>query len=204
MSDKSHNLLTHPMTLAQPYRKTGQMKKVSISIILIMAIIAAGGYLLYQYMLPRIIAKAVVADSLPDYIPKRLQTKVEAIRVPLNHGTEAMVQKMHDSQIPLEEVLEAVDNISEEQAYAFLDEINKIKPTNTNQVFDVLKKHLSTDFDLEVFREPFNEYFEMTQINNAIAYANLNRRSNDVDISTAKAIFKKIIVEKEKEVISKR
>ena len=39
----------------------------------------------------------------------------------------------------------------------------------------------------------------MKQIRNAIAYANLNRKSNDVDITTAKAILKKIIIEKEKE-----
>jgi hypothetical protein len=179
------------------------MKKI-FSILMIIAILAVGGYLLYRSLMPKIIAEAMVAESLPNYIPKRLKNKVEAIRTPLNEGTEAMLEKMHASEIPLDDVLNAVDNITEEQAYSFLDELNKKQPDNPNEVFDVAKKHFPTEFDLEVFREPFNKHFEMNQINNALAYANMNRKSNDVDIATAKAIFKKIIVEKEKEGLSNR
>jgi hypothetical protein len=115
-----------------------------------------------------------------------------------------MLQKMHGSEISVDQVLEAVDDISEYEAYKFLDELNTTKPSKTNEVFDLAKKHFSTDFDLEVFREPFNKHFDIDQINNAIAYANLNRKSNDVDIVTAKAILKKIIVQKEEEVSRKR
>ena len=176
------------------------MKKIFASL-LILAVLGAGGYLLYRSVVPQIIARAVVADSLPGYIPKRLQTKVDAIRMPLNKGAEAMLRKMHSSDIPVDQVLEVVDNISEKEAYAFLDDLNASRPASTNEVFDLAKKHFSADFDLEVFREPFNKHFEMKQINNGIAYANLNRRSNDVDIATAKAILKKIILEKEKEIM---
>lgn len=179
------------------------MKKI-ITALLILAVLGVGGYLLYRSLVPKIIAKAVVSDSLPDYIPKRLQTKVEAIRTPLNKGTEAMLRKMHASEISVDEVLNAVDDISEKEAYAFLDEVNTTKPSNTDEVFDVAKKHFSTNFDLEMFREPFNQHFDMDQINNAIGYANLNRKSNDIDILTAKAILKKIIIEKDKEVLRKQ
>ena len=179
------------------------MKKI-ITALLILTVLGVSGYLVYRSLVPQIIARAVVSDSLPGYIPKRLQTKVEAIRTPLNEGTEAMLQKMHASEIPVDQVLEAVDDISEEEAYAFLDELNTTKPSNSNEVFDVAKKHFSTDFDLELFREPFNKHFDMDQINNAIAYANLNRKSNDVDIVTAKAILKKIIVQKEEDLLRKR
>lgn len=175
------------------------MKRI-ITGLLILAVFVIGGYLLYKSYAPQMIANAVVADSLPDYIPKRLKTKVEAIRRPLNKGADAMLRKMHASDIPVDQVLKAVDDISEDEAYAFLDEMNAANPVNTDEVFDLAKEHFSTDFDLEVFREPFNQHFEMKQINDAIAYANLNRKSNDVDITTAKAILKKIIIEKEKEV----
>jgi hypothetical protein len=180
------------------------MKKILFPIIIMIIVLAVGGYFLYRSLMPKIIAEAVVSESLPGYIPKRLQTKVEAIRAPLNRGTEAMVEKMHESDIALDEVLEAVDNISEEEAYAFLDDLNKRKPSNTDEVFDLAKKHFPTDFDPEVFRAPFNRYFDIRQIKDGIAYANLNRKSNDVDITTAKAILKHIIIEKEKEVISKQ
>ena len=175
------------------------MNKVVLTL-LIVSILCVGAYVLYRAIMPKIIAEAVVSDSVPDYIPKRLQTRVEAIKTPINKGAEAMIQTMHESNIPLEKVLETVDNITEEQAYAFLDEVNKSQPATTNEVFDLAKKHFSTEFDPEVFREPFNQHFKIKQIRNGLAYANVNRRSNDVDITTAKAILKKIIVEKEKEV----
>lgn len=180
------------------------MKRFLTAFILVMTILIAGGYFLYKQLVPGIIAGAVVSDSLPGYIPKRIQVKMEAIRKPINKGTEALVVEMHDSNIPLQDVLKTVDNITEEQAYQFLDHLNAAKPTSTNEVFDVAKEHFDTPFDMEVFRQPFNEHFEMNQIRKALVYANLNRKSNDVDMATAKAIFKKILLEKEKEVLKKR
>jgi hypothetical protein len=175
------------------------MKKVLL-ILLTLSILCLGAYVLYRTIMPKIIAQAVVSDTLPDYIPKRLKTRVESMKTPINKGAEAMIQTMHHSNIPLEKVLETVDNITEDQAYAFLDEVNKTQPSTPNEVFDLAKKHFPAEFDPEVFREPFNQHFKIKQIRNALAYANMNRRSNDVDITTAKAILKKIIVEKEKEV----
>ena len=175
------------------------MKKV-VLILLILASVGAGVYVLYRNVVPKMIAQAVVSDSLPGYIPKRLKTRVEAIKTPINKGADAMIQTMHKSNIPVETILETVDNVTEEQAYAFLDEVNEIQPSSTNEVFDLAKKHFPAEFDPEPFRQPFNQHFSMKQIRNGLAYANMNRRSNDVDISTAKAILKKIIIEKEKEV----
>lgn len=175
------------------------MKKV-VYTLLIASLFGLGVYVLYRAVMPKIIAEAVISDSLPGYIPKRLQTRVEAIKTPINKGAEAMLETMHRSDIPLEKVLETIDGITEKQAYSFLDEVNKTQPATTNDVFDLAKKHFPAEFDPEVFREPFNQHFTMKQIRNGLAYANMNRRSNDVDITTAKAILKKIIMEKDKEV----
>lgn len=178
------------------------MKRFLLISAVILLCLSLGGYYLYR-MMPDVIAEAIVSESMPEYIPKRLQPRVEAIRKPINKGTQAMIERMHDSEISLDEVLKAVDNISEDQTHAFLDEIAQASPTSTDEVFDVAKKHFPTDFDAEVFREPFKKHFELKQIRNAIAYANLNRKSNDVDIATAKAILKKIIIEKDKELAEK-
>lgn len=175
------------------------MNKILISLAIV-AIVGVGVYVVYRAVMPELIAEATFSESLSDYIPKRLKTRVEAIKNPINKGAEAMIQKMHASHIPLDEVLETVDNITEEQAYAFLDEVNAVKPATKDEVFDLFKKHFPTEFDVEAFREPFTEHFEMKQIKNALAYANMNRHSNDVELATAKAILKKLIIDKEKEV----
>jgi hypothetical protein len=155
-------------------------------------------------MMPEIIAEAMVSDEIPEYIPRRFQTRVEAIRKPINKGTEAVIEKMHDSEVPMQKVLEAVDNITEEQAYGFLDEFDSSNPTSTDEIFNLAKKHFPTDFNPEIFREPIKKHFEFNQIKGALEYASLNRRSNDIDLATAKAIFKKIITEKEKEVLAEK
>ena len=174
------------------------MKKIAI-LILVTGVLAVGAYSLYRSLLPEIIADAVVSDSMPSYIPKRLQNQVEQIRKPLNEGTEAVVRKIQQSEIPLSELLDAVDNISERQANAFLDEVNAKRPSTTNEFFDLAKRHFPAGFDPEVLREPFNKHFTMEQIESALKYANINRKTNDVDFQTAKAIVKKILREKQQQ-----
>jgi len=176
------------------------MKRFLLISLVILVALAAGGFYIYRTVMPGLIADAVTSDTSPEYIPKRIQNRVEAIRKPINKGTEAIIEKMHASEIPVQDVLSAVDNITEDQAHAFLDEVNEVKPESTDEFFDVAKRHFDTDFDPEVFREPFKKHFKIDQLRSAVKYANLNRTSNDVDITTAKAIVKKIILEKEKEV----
>lgn len=179
------------------------MKKVIVFVIIIV-LLAAGAYTLYRTVMPTLVAEAVVSESTPDYIPKRLQTRVESVRKPLNQGTEALLKEMHAAEIPVDKVLTTIDNVTEEDAYAFLDELNREKPSTTDEVFDLAKKHFPTDFDPEVFREPFKRHFTIAQIRKGISLANLNRRSPEIDITTAKAIVKRIIVEKEKELRGNR
>ena len=174
------------------------MKNLLITIAVIFALLGLAGYVFYRSYMTDIIARAVVSESLPPYVPKRLQRRVEKMKAPLNKGTEAMLKKMHESDIPLERVLTAVDKTTEEQAYAFLDELNASKPATTDEVFDIAKKYFSDDLDIEVFRQPFNEHVTMKQVRTAIAYANSNRKENNVDIATGKAILKKILIEKDK------
>lgn len=165
-----------------------------------MVIVGIGAFVVYRAVMPQLVAEATVSESLSNYIPKRLKTRVDAIKNPINAGVEAMIKEMHASEIPVEHVIMTIDNITEGQTYAFLDAVNASKPATPNEVFDLLKEHFPAEFNTEAFRQPFNEHFEMKQIRRAFAYANMNRQSNDVDFATAKAIVKKLIIEKEKEV----
>lgn len=174
------------------------MKRLLVVTLVILSALGLSAYFFYRSCMADIIARAVISESIPSYVPSQIQKRLEKIRAPLNKGTEAVLKKMHESEIPLDQVLKAVDNTTEEQAYAFLDEVNSSKPGSTNQVFDIAKKYFSADFDIEVFREPFNEHITMKQVRIAIAYANANRKEKNIDVVTEKAIVKKILVEKEK------
>jgi hypothetical protein len=175
------------------------MRKFLLLVIVVMVVAGIGGYVFYRYYFTDFVARVIVTESVPAYIPKRMKSKIEAMSAPLNKGTEAMLSNMHHSQISIDQVLNVVEHTSEEQAYNLLDELNEAKPTHTDEVFDIAKKHVSADFDLEVFRQSFNDHVNMKQIRQAINYANLNRKTNDVEFTTAKAIVKKILLQKEKE-----
>jgi hypothetical protein len=176
------------------------MKKKFLVALVLLALLSFGGYhLFYKTLVTGMIADAVTADSLPDYIPKRIQSRIQGISKPINKGAEAMLKQMHTSDIPVEEMLSVIDATSDEQVYALVDELNSVRPRTTDEVFTIAKRHISAGFDAEVFRKPFNDHITMQQIRKALFYADQNRKTHDLDFATAKAIVKKILLEKEKE-----
>ena len=176
------------------------MRKLILSLIVVMLIVSIGGYYLYRNHFTDMIAQAVVAESLPAYMPKRMQKRIQAIGEPINKGAEAILQEMQASDIPMEEMLSVIDNTTEEQAYNLLDELNSREPKSVNEVFSIAKKHISADFDIEIFRQPFNEHLNMKQIQKGLRHANQNRKMQALDFTTAKIILRKILLEKEQEI----
>jgi hypothetical protein len=77
--------------------------------------------------------------------------------------------------------------------------LKQSKPNTTNAVFDLAKKHMAPDFDIEIFRKPFNDNVTIRQVNQLIRYVSTNRRSKNLDIKTTKVIFKKLLLQKEAE-----
>jgi hypothetical protein len=163
-----------------------------------MGILGTSAFVFYKLYFPGLVAEVVTGNKIPPYIPKRMQNKIEAIRVPLNNGTSEFVKKIHKADIPMEKVIDVIDVIKEEDANALLHELNQTKPQTTNEVFNIMKKHLPENLDVEVFRKPFNEHFTMNTIRQAIAYGNTNKRAKTLDFETTKAIVKQIVEEKEK------
>lgn len=162
-------------------------------------LLAVTAFYFYTHYFADFVAEAVVADQLPSYIPKRMQAKIQALSKPINEGAEAMLVEMDSSDIPMEKVLSVIDRTNEKKAYSILDEINSMQPQTTDEVFDIAKRHVSTDFDIEIFRQPFNDHVDMKQVRKAIDFANQNRKTHDLEFNTAKAILRKILTQKEKE-----
>src|SRR5688500_18171351 len=137
------------------------MKRFLFFFILLCLAVAIGGYIFYKSYLPGIIAKAIVNDATPTYIPTRIMNKVDELRAPFNKGADEMIAEMKRNNIELNDVLVLVDNANEKEAYNFLTELNQENPQTTNQVFDIAKKHLKADFDVEIFREAFVSNVDM-------------------------------------------
>jgi hypothetical protein len=175
------------------------MKKLLIVLLVLVVVAVIGGMLWYKHYFPKMVAEAVAAEELPAYIPQHIQVKINEFRKPVNASAEKVIEKMHEENIPFQKLIETIDNATEEQTNGLIEELASTSLQSTNQVFDIGIKHFPVDYDVEAFREPFNQNVDIRLIRKAINYANTNRQTNDVDLPTLKEIAKKVLVQKEKE-----
>lgn len=179
------------------------MKKIIVVIVALLIVGSIAAYFTYKHYMPNVVAEAIISEDVPDYLPKRVQNKIKSLRSPVNTGAEDVVKKIHQSEIPLKKILEMIDNTHEDQIDNLLQDLNLTPLKSTDQVFDIAKKHLTADFDIEVLRQPFNKNVNLKMIQKGIQYSNTSSKANNINIETAKAIVKKILIEKEKELSAK-
>jgi hypothetical protein len=172
------------------------MKKTTLLLVLCLA--GAVIYISYIHYMPQLVAQAIIAEKLPAFIPTRVQHKIETVRKPVNESAAGVVEQIHKAHIPINKVLDMIDNTTEAQAYSMLDELTVTPLKTTDQAFDIAKKHISADFDIEVLRKPFNDNIDLKLIKIGIRYGNANRKK-EIDIETAKVIAKQLLLQKEKE-----
>jgi hypothetical protein len=161
-------------------------------------LIGLAGYIAYEVYLPKMIARSITDDPAP-FMPAEIQERIEQIRKPVNEGADVVVETMHESGVTMDQILKAIDDAEEKQAYAFLDELNRSKLESPNQVFDVAKKHFPVDFNVEIFRKPFNEKVSLEMIKKGIRYANVYKDKDEFDAGTAKSVVKRVLLNKEEE-----
>jgi hypothetical protein len=174
------------------------MKKLGIFVFTI-AGLSALAYYAYQHFLPDVVAHSITSDTEHSWMPFDGNTKIKRIKKPVNEIANAVIKKAHESNISIDDVLRAIDNAKEEQAYALLDELNSTEIESPDQVFTITKKHFPVDFDIEVFRPAFNEKVKIGHIKRGLKLANQYKDQQEIDAETAKSIAKKILLQKEEE-----
>jgi hypothetical protein len=155
------------------------------------------GGIIYKFYLPNIVARTLASEQIPAYVPTRIKTKIEKVKKPINETAKDVINTIHKSGITIEQIMKAIDDAKEEQAYAMLDELNKTTVTNVDQVFDMGKKYFPVDFDVEVFRDFYRKKATLPLIEKGILYANKYRNEKLINAETAKETVKKILLDKE-------
>ena len=173
------------------------MKKFSLAVGAFI-LIGFAGYVAYEVYFPQMIAESITREPLA-LVPDDIQDRIQKIRKPVNEGAGVVVETMHRSGVTMDQVLRAIDETKEEQAYAFLDELNRSEIQNPDQVFNLAKKHFPVDFNVEIFRKPFNEKVNLATIRKGVRYANMYKTKDEFDAATAKSVVKRILLEKEEE-----
>ncbi len=175
------------------------MKKVLIWVIGLFVVFAAAGFIFYRFYLPGLVAEAIVKDETPAYVPKFVELRMKKYKAPLNKSAGDVIREIHESNVSLEQVLEAIDRTPPRQIYAALDELDNSKPKTTDEVFNIASKYVAADFDIEILRQPFKENVDMSMVKRAMGYAEGHRNDDTIDPEMAKAVAKKLLIQKEKE-----
>ena len=171
-------------------------------VIIILVVIIAGAIVLhfnFKYVASNVIANAILKDEPPAYLPERVVAKIRKVRAPINDAAEELFVTMRENNVDLDQVLSAIDNVKEEQALAFLDEVIAMNSRDANSIFDLAKQRFPVDFDVEVFREPFLGKATPELLKKVVNYADHYRDNDLIDFESAKRIAKRILTEKEKE-----
>jgi hypothetical protein len=168
--------------------------------LLVVAIVLTGlaAYVVYEVYLPQMIARSITDESTV-LMPDKVEEKIQKIKKPVNRGAEVVVETIYKSGISMDQIFKAIDETEEEQAFAFLAELNNTRIESSDQVFNIAKKHFPVEFNVEVFRKPFNERVNVATIKKGVKYANIYKDREEFDTNTAKSIMKRVLLEKEEE-----
>lgn len=176
------------------------LKKAALILILVVLTLSLIGFILYKQYAPDIIANELLKETEPVFLPKKVNEKIKKIKVQTNQLSSDIIKDIHKSDITLDQLLHALDGVTEPKANALLDDINKLgKLNNPDQVFDLVKKQFPVDFDVEPLRAPFREKADVQVLQKVVQKANEYRDNKLIDFESAKAIVKRILIEKEKE-----
>lgn len=175
------------------------MKKFLIWVLALFIVFAVAGIIFYKVYLPGLVAEAIAEDQTPGYVPRFVEVRMKKYKAPLNKGAGDVIREIHESNVSLEQVLQAIDRTEPEQVHAALDELGNSNPKTTDEVFDIASKYVNADFNVEILRKPFNENVNMSMVKRAMGYAEGYRNDDTIDPEMAKAVAKKLLIQKEKE-----
>jgi hypothetical protein len=175
------------------------MKKL-LWVILILAItFCVAGFVFYKLYLPALVADVLTKAETPSYVPAFVQNKIEKYKVPINKGAGDFVTELHRQNVPVQEVINTIDETSEEEIEAALNELKDQDIKTTDEAFDIIVRHVNSEMNLEIFRAPFKRNVEVKTIQKFLSDDDFNTYRESLDPAMVKEVAKKVLLEKEAE-----
>ena len=176
------------------------MKKLLkfVLIVLILGLAAYGGY---RFYLPSLIAESLTSDQPSALVPSGMREKVTNLKTKVDREIKKVPVFLKEHKIGYEDLQIIIDRASPDDLLDAYYEIATTRPTSTNQVFDIVVKHIKIeDYDLEVFRNTFIQYVAVEDINEAIKKIEETELLTSMNISVAKETLKKVLESSKQEI----
>jgi hypothetical protein len=166
----------------------------------IIFLLVIGIGIFYQYYFTGVVTEIITSpeNEILTIIPEKIRGRINKA----NSRATEVYQIIKETNVPLPELFDALDEVKEEDVYVLLDSLNKIENVefmNNDILFDIGKKYIPTRIDVEVFRKVFKEKMTPNRIRRVLNFANEQRTQNLISSKKAKKIIKQILKEKEQE-----
>jgi len=169
------------------------MKKLLkfVLIVLLLGVAVYGGY---RFYLPSLIAESLTSDQPSALIPSGMREKVTNLKTKVDGEIKKVPVFLKEHKIGYEDLQKIIDRARPDDLLDAYYEIATARPASTNQVFDIVVKHIKIeDYDLEVFRNTFIQYVTVEDINKAIKKIDETELLTSMNISVAKETEKKVL-----------
>ncbi len=179
-------------------------KKAIIISASIIAVAVIGAVLLYQYMLPKLIVRAITSENPPSAIlPAKVQNKVQIIKDNVNERMDQIAIVLDTSELEFDDVLDLVDKVDADEVIMTIEELQRTEIVDSEQVFDIAVKNINFHgFDVEQFRAAFIKHARVKRILGILRRIKEEDLLNAISVPVARRTAKMLLQDKREEIES--
>ena len=153
-------------------------------------------WLLYIFYVPRMVARAIVKNAPPSYLPGAYKDQIKRLHTPVNLWGEKLIVEADSLGISLDDMLKAIDNVNTDEVIKVYDKIKDKKVTHSKKVFDLIRQDIAVEeIDLDLLEPAFLKHATPDRINRALSYIKQHQLIENIAPSTAKEVAKQLVRE---------
>jgi hypothetical protein len=178
------------------------MRKLLIFALLIV-LLGVVAYAGYRFFLPSMIATTLTSDEPSRLVPEKMQEQVRELKVKINREVKELPVLLQETRLSVDDLATIIDRVDPDQVFRAIEELKTTRLTSTDQVFDILMKHIRIDgYDLEVFRAPFVRNTSVNNIREAVAKIDQNDMLTNISVPVLKQTAKQVLESSKEEILA--
>ncbi|MBK6266532.1 hypothetical protein JKA74_15915 [Marivirga sp. S37H4] len=180
------------------------MKKYPLIIIIVFLLLSSAVFYGYNYVYPRVVAHAIVSKQYVGLLPEKFKDRIELISDTVNQRVSRMFEITEDNGVTMDDLLNAIDEIEEQEVRNALAELYETDIQSVEQVYEIGVKHIKIQsFDPQVLRAPFIEHVKLHHVKKGLKYIKRHDLQNQMSSKSARSIAKQILIQKKEKIQSK-
>lgn len=176
-------------------------KKILIGLGVLLILTLIGGFYFYKKVVPEMAAKAIVKGEYSPLVPKKIQTKVNAVRDKVNKPIDKALEATASSGITIEQLFAAIDQVDKTEVEQTYNQIRQNDVTDPQEAFKIAYKNISIEaFDPMILKPVYDEIIKKEHIVRGINMVEKNNILENLDMQMMRSVAKQILLQKQEEI----